>query len=58
MIGWCTFPLGALLGGISLQILGAVPTSAAPAACLAIVAAASTASHQIRRATRPERSQT
>jgi predicted MFS family arabinose efflux permease len=58
MIGWCTVPLGALLGGISLQILGAVPTFAALATCLAIVAAASTASRQIRRASRPERSQT
>jgi predicted MFS family arabinose efflux permease len=58
MIGWCTIPLGAVLGGISLQTLGAVPTFAALATCLAIVAAASTASQQIRRASRPERSQT
>ena len=58
MIGWCTVPLGALLGGMSLQTLGAVPTFAALATCLAIVAAASTASQQIRRASRPERSQT
>ena len=58
MIGWCTVPLGALLGGISLQTLGAVPTFAALATCLAIVAVASTASQQIRRASRPERSQT
>jgi MFS family permease len=56
MIGWCTVPLGALLGGISLQTLGAVPTFAALATCLAIVAVASTASQQIRRASRPERS--
>ncbi len=54
MIGWCTVPLGALLGGISLQTFGAVPTFAALAACLAVVAAASTASRQIRRAERPE----
>lgn len=58
MIGWCTVPLGALLGGISLQTLGAVPTFAALATCLAIVAVASTASQQIRGASRPERSQT
>ncbi len=58
MIGWCTVPLGALLGGISLQTLGAVPTFAALATCLAIVAIASTASQQIRRVSRPERSQT
>jgi MFS family permease len=58
MIGWCTIPLGALLGGISLQTLGAVPTLAALAPCLTIVAAASTASQQIRRALRPQRSQT
>lgn len=54
MIGWCTVPLGALLGGISLQSLGAVPTFAALAACLAVVAVASTASRQIRQASRPE----
>jgi MFS family permease len=58
MIGWCTVPLGALLGGISLQTLGAVPTFAALATCLAIVAVASTASRPIRRASRPERPQT
>jgi predicted MFS family arabinose efflux permease len=58
MIGWCTVPLGALLGGMSLQTLGAVPTFAALATCLATVAAATTASQQIRRAARPERSQT
>ncbi len=55
MIGWCTRPLGALLGGISLQTLGAVPTFAALATCLAIVAVASTASRQIRGAARPGR---
>ncbi|MET9535090.1 MFS transporter [Streptomyces sp. NPDC006649] len=54
MIGWCTVPLGTLLGGISLQSLGAVPTFAALAACLAVVAVASTASRQIRQASRPE----
>ncbi len=58
MIGWCTVPLGAFLGGISLQTLGAVPTFAALATCLAIVAAASTASQQIRRASKPERPHT
>jgi MFS family permease len=50
MTGRCTVPLGALLGGISLQTLGAVPTFAALATCLAIVAAVSTASRQIRQA--------
>jgi MFS family permease len=54
MIGWGTRPVGALLGGISLETLGAVPTFAALAAVLAIVAASSTASPQIRRAPRPE----
>ena len=54
MIGWGTRPVGALLGGISLETLGAVPTFAALATWLAIVAAASTASRQIRRAPRPE----
>jgi MFS family permease len=57
MIGWSTVPLGALLGGISLQTLGAVPTFAALATCLAIVAVASTASRQIRGAPRTERPQ-
>lgn len=54
MIGWCTRPVGALLGGLSLQTLGAVPTFAALATWLAIVAAASTASQPIRRAPRLE----
>ncbi|MFL6121349.1 MFS transporter [Actinophytocola sp.] len=54
MIGWGTRPVGALLGGISLETLGAVPTFAALATLLAIVATASTASRQIRRAPRPE----
>jgi predicted MFS family arabinose efflux permease len=54
MIGWCTVPLGALLGGMSLQTLGAVPTFAALATCLAIVAAAATASQQIRGAATPQ----
>ncbi|HEX6402514.1 MAG TPA: MFS transporter [Pseudonocardiaceae bacterium] len=54
MIGWCTRPVGALLGGISLQTLGAVPTFVALATWLAIVAAASTASQRIRRAPRPD----
>lgn len=54
MIGWCTVPAGALLSGISLQSLGAVPTFAALATWLAIVAAASTASQQIRPAPRPQ----
>ncbi|MBX7266482.1 MFS transporter [Micromonospora sp. Llam7] len=54
MIGWGARPVGALLGGISLETLGAVPTFAALATWLAIVAAASTASRQIRRAPRPE----
>jgi MFS family permease len=54
MIGWGARPVGALLGGISLETLGAVPTFAALATWLAIVAAASTASRQIRQAPRPE----
>jgi len=54
MIGWGTRPVGALLGGISLETLGAVPTFAALATWLAIVATASTASRQIRQAPRPE----
>jgi MFS family permease len=54
MIGWGTRPVGALLGGISLETLGAVPTFVALATWLAIVATASTASRQIRRAPRPE----
>ncbi|MHA6758035.1 MFS transporter [Streptacidiphilus sp. PAMC 29251] len=58
MIGWCTRPLGALLGGISLQTMGAVPTFAALATCLAIAATASTASRQIRRASTPEHHRT
>jgi predicted MFS family arabinose efflux permease len=53
MIGWGTRPVGALLAGLSLQTLGAVPTFTALAVWLAIVAAASTASRQIRRAPRP-----
>ncbi|MFY1633148.1 MFS transporter [Solwaraspora sp. WMMB335] len=54
MIGWGARPVGALLGGIALETLGAVPTFAALATWLAIVAAASTSSRQIRRAPRPE----
>jgi predicted MFS family arabinose efflux permease len=54
MIGWGARPVGALLGGVSLETLGAVPTFAALATWLAIVAGASTASRQIRRAPRPE----
>jgi predicted MFS family arabinose efflux permease len=54
MIGWGARPVGALLGGISLATIGAVPTFAALATWLAIVAAAATASRQIRRAPRPE----
>jgi MFS family permease len=54
MIGWGARPVGALLGGMALENLGAVPTFVALAAWLAVVAAASTASRQIRRAPRPE----
>ncbi|MEH1123484.1 MFS transporter [Micromonospora sp. CPCC 206061] len=54
MIGWGARPVGALLGGISLGTLGAVWTFAALATWLAIVAAASTASRQIRRIPRLE----
>jgi predicted MFS family arabinose efflux permease len=54
MIGWGTRPVGTLLGSISLETLGAVRTFAALAAWLAVVAAASTASRQIRRAPRLE----
>ena len=54
MIGWGARPLGAILGGMSLETLGAVPTFAALATWLAIVAAASTASRQIRQAPMPE----
>ncbi|ROO58898.1 putative MFS family arabinose efflux permease [Micromonospora sp. Llam0] len=54
MIGWGARPVGALLGGIALETLGAVPTFAALAAWLAVVAAASTTSRQIRQAPRPE----
>jgi len=54
MIGWGARPVGALLGGIALETLGAVPTFAALAAWLAVVAAASTTSRQIRCAPRLE----
>lgn len=53
MVGWCTRPVGALLGGVSLEALGAVPTFAALAAWLAVVAVVATASQRIRRAPRP-----
>ncbi|MFV2085150.1 MFS transporter [Micromonospora sp. LOL_021] len=54
MIGWGARPVGALLGGIALETLGAVPTFAALATWLAVVAAASTTSRQIRCAPRLE----
>ncbi|MFY1694995.1 MULTISPECIES: hypothetical protein [unclassified Solwaraspora] len=54
MIGWGARPVGALLGGIALETLGAVPTFATLAAWLAVVAAASTTSRQIRCAPRLE----
>ncbi|MDG4769944.1 MFS transporter [Solwaraspora sp. WMMD792] len=54
MIGWGARPVGALIGGICLEALGAVPTFAALATWLAIVATASTTSRQIRQAPRPE----
>jgi MFS family permease len=54
MVGWGARPVGALLGGVSLEALGAVPTFVALAIWLAIVAAASTASPQIRQAPRVE----
>jgi predicted MFS family arabinose efflux permease len=54
MIGWGARPVGTLLGGLSLETLGAVPTFAVLATWLAIVAVASTASPRIRRAPRLE----
>lgn len=49
-------PVGALLGGVSLEALGAVPTFAALGVWPAAVAAVSTASRRIRRAPRPPES--
>ncbi|MEV6492416.1 MFS transporter [Actinoplanes sp. NPDC051633] len=54
MIGWGARPVGTLLGGLSLEALGAVPTFAVLAAWMAIVAAVSTANPHIRQAPRLE----